>query len=86
MGGARQADDGVRQLGDDDVVHLRPVDRAARVRHLGAGLGGRTVSATYWPDGQLLTQSLPGGVRLDVAYDADQAPVTRTDKRASDGG
>jgi RHS repeat-associated protein len=44
-----------------------------------------SIAATYGPDGQVLSQVLPGGVRLDVAYDANQAPVTRTYKQASDG-
>jgi RHS repeat-associated protein len=46
---------------------------------------GGTLSATYGPDGQLLTQSLPGGVKLSVAYDANRNPITRTYTRASDG-
>lgn len=37
-----------------------------------------TLSAVYGPDGQLTSQSLPGGVRLDVGYDANQSPATRT--------
>ncbi|TWH72141.1 intein/RHS repeat-associated protein [Modestobacter roseus] len=43
-----------------------------------------TLSAVYGPDGQVMSQSLPGGVRLDVGYDANQSPVTRTYTRASD--
>ncbi|MBK8463569.1 MAG: hypothetical protein IPL36_11195 [Nigerium sp.] len=37
-----------------------------------------TISATYGADGQVLTQSLPGGVSLEIGYDATRAPVSRT--------
>ena len=43
-----------------------------------------TISATYGPDGQVLTQSLPGGVSLNIGYDANANPVTRTYVRDSD--
>jgi len=46
---------------------------------------GGTLSATYGPDGQLLTQSMPGGVKLSMTYDANRTPITRKYSRTSDG-
>ncbi|MGY1843129.1 polymorphic toxin-type HINT domain-containing protein [Modestobacter sp. SYSU DS0875] len=43
-----------------------------------------TISATYGPDGQVTSQTLPGGVELRIGYDANRAPVTRTYLRSSD--
>jgi RHS repeat-associated protein len=43
-----------------------------------------TITATYGPDGQVLTQDLPGGVRLVIGYDAAGNPVQRTYRRSSD--
>jgi RHS repeat-associated protein len=44
-----------------------------------------TISASYGPDGQLISQTLPGWVRLHVGYDANRAPVSRTYERLTDG-
>lgn len=43
------------------------------------------LTAEYGPDGQLLKQNLPGGVVLEITYDATRAPVTRSYKLASTG-
>jgi RHS repeat-associated protein len=43
-----------------------------------------TISATYGPDGQVLTQTLPGGVRLELGYDAAGVGTSRVYKRTSD--
>lgn len=40
---------------------------------------------TWGPDGQLESQTLPGGVKLTIAYDPARVPVKRTYTRASDG-
>ncbi|MBX9246209.1 DNRLRE domain-containing protein [Actinotalea ferrariae] len=42
-----------------------------------------TLSATWGPDGQLETQSLPGGVTLTIGYDAARVPTSRTYTNAS---
>ena len=44
-----------------------------------------TVSATYGPDGQVLTQTMPGGVNLQIGYDATRTPTTRTYTTGSGG-
>lgn len=43
-----------------------------------------TISASYGPDGQLTSQTLPGGVTLQIDYDASRNPVKRSYLRASD--
>lgn len=43
------------------------------------------LSASYGADGELLTQNLPGGVRLEIDYDATRTPRARTYKVASTG-
>jgi RHS repeat-associated protein len=45
-----------------------------------------TQNAVYGPDGQLLSQTLPGGVNLTIGYDPAGVATTRTYTRASDGG
>lgn len=44
-----------------------------------------TFEATWGPDGQLQTEVMPGGVRLDITYDAARVPTARTYTRVSDG-
>lgn len=44
-----------------------------------------TVTATWGPDGQLTTETLPGDVTLTIGYDAARTPVSRTYTRTSDG-
>ncbi|TYP90610.1 DNRLRE domain-containing protein [Blastococcus xanthinilyticus] len=44
-----------------------------------------TISASYGPDGQVMSQSLPGGVTLTIGYDANRTPVSRTYARSGDG-
>lgn len=46
---------------------------------------GGTISASYGPDGQVMQQSLPGGVELRIGYDANRTPTSRTYVRTSDG-
>ncbi|WP_166531364.1 RHS repeat-associated core domain-containing protein [Blastococcus xanthinilyticus] len=43
------------------------------------------ISASYGPDGQVMSQSLPGGVTLTIGYDANRTPVSRTYARSGDG-
>ena len=40
------------------------------------------LTATYGPDGQVLSQNMPGGVTLSVGYDAARVPVSRTYRTA----
>ncbi|MCF4123654.1 DNRLRE domain-containing protein [Antribacter sp. KLBMP9083] len=40
---------------------------------------------TWGPDGQLESQTLPGGVKLTIGYDAARIPVKRSYTRVSDG-
>ncbi len=42
------------------------------------------IDATWGPDGQLLTETLPGGVTLSITYDPATVPVQRTYTRTSD--
>lgn len=44
-----------------------------------------TISAKYGADGELLTETLPGGVQLTIGYDANRTPNSRTYERVSDG-
>lgn len=43
------------------------------------------IAATWGPDGQLLTENLPGGVTLSITYDPATVPVQRQYTRTSDG-
>ncbi|QHT57591.1 DNRLRE domain-containing protein [Cellulomonas sp. H30R-01] len=40
---------------------------------------------TWGPDGQLESQTMPGGVKLTIGYDTARVPTSRTYTRASDG-
>lgn len=44
-----------------------------------------TISATWGPDGQLQTETLPGGITLSIGYDPARVPTSRTYTRTSDG-
>lgn len=46
---------------------------------------GGTITPTWGPDGQLESETLPGGVKLTLTYDTARVPVARTYTRASDG-
>ena len=43
------------------------------------------LTATYGPDGQILTQDLPGGIRVTTTYDPSVSPLSRVYTRISDG-
>ena len=43
-----------------------------------------TISADWGPDGQLESETLPGGITLSIAYDAARVPIARTYTRDSD--
>jgi RHS repeat-associated protein len=43
-----------------------------------------TIAASYGPDGQVTEQTLPGGLALRIAYDANRTPTARTYVRTSD--
>jgi len=45
-----------------------------------------TITPTWGPDGQLESQTLPGGVRLTITYDTARVPVARTYTRIDNGG
>ncbi|MGW3961041.1 RICIN domain-containing protein [Amycolatopsis sp. NPDC005003] len=62
-------------------------DRAAEPRGLLTSVTdsvGGTITAKYGPDGQLVEQTLPGGIRLNVTLDPAGDPVARSYTRISD--
>lgn len=63
-------------------------DRAAEPRgfvtKLSDSVAGDIVP-TWGPDGQLESQTMPGGVVLTIGYDTARVPTSRTYTRASDG-
>lgn len=46
---------------------------------------GGLITAEWGPDGQLVSESLPGGVELSITYDPASVPVARQYVRVSDG-
>lgn len=62
-------------------------DRAAEPRGLLTSMTDSvagTISVKYGPDGQIVEQGLPGGVKLAISMDPTGTPVARTYTRASD--
>ena len=71
-------------LGVKTFVYDEALDRRGFVTSIRDSVAG-TIEATWGPDGQLVRQVLPGGIALDITYDAAGAPVKRTYTRQSDG-
>lgn len=70
------------------TVQTFDYDRVAEPRGLLTSVTdpvGGTMTARYGPDGQLLEQDLPGGVRLAITLDPAGKATARTYTRASDG-
>lgn len=66
-----------------DFTYDRAVDARGYVTAITDSVAG-TITPTWGPDGQLLTQTLPGGVTLTIAYDPARVPTARTYTRTSD--
>lgn len=74
---------GTREIGTTTYTYDRAKDPRGLVTSFTDSVAG-TVSATWGPDGQLESETLPGDVRLDIAYDPARVPVRRTYVRSSD--
>jgi RHS repeat-associated protein len=74
---------GTRQIGSTTYRYDRAKDPRGVVTSFTDSVAG-TVSASWGPDGQLESETLPGDVRLDIDYDPARVPVRRTYVRASD--
>jgi RHS repeat-associated protein len=75
---------GTREIGSTTYTYDRALDPRGLLTSFTDSVAG-TISATWGPDGQLDSEVLPGGVRLDVDYDPARVPVRRTYVRESDG-
>jgi RHS repeat-associated protein len=75
---------GTREIGSTTYTYDRALDPRGLLTSFTDSVAG-TISATWGPDGQLDSEVLPGGVRLDIDYDPARVPVRRTYARESDG-
>lgn len=75
---------GSRTIGTVAYTYDRSVDPRGYVTSFTDSVAG-TFGATWGPDGQLESQSLPGDVTLRISYDPARVPVARTYTRTSDG-
>jgi RHS repeat-associated protein len=75
---------GTREIGSTTYTYDRALDPRGLLTSFTDSVAG-TISATWGPDGQLDSEVLPGGVQLDIEYDAARVPVRRTYVRESDG-
>jgi RHS repeat-associated protein len=75
---------GTREIGRTDYAYDRTKDPRGLVTSFTDSVAG-TIDASWGPDGQLESEFLPGGVRLDIDYDPARVPVSRTYTRVSDG-
>lgn len=75
---------GSRTIGTVAYTYDRSVDPRRYVTSFTDSVAG-TFGATWGPDGQLESQSLPGDVTLRISYDPARVPVARTYTRTSDG-
>lgn len=71
-------------IGSRTFTYDRAQDPRGYLTSLTDSVAG-TITATWGPDGQLQTQTLPGGVTLSIGYDPARVPTSRTYTRASDG-
>lgn len=67
-----------------ELVYDRGVEPRGFLTSVKDSVAGE-ITARFGPDGQLVEQVLPGGIRLRVDVDAAGVPVRRTYERASDG-
>lgn len=74
---------GTRTIGSTTYTYDRTKDPRGLVTSFTDSVAG-TVSATWGPDGQLESETLPGDVRLEIDYDPARVPVRRTYLRDSD--
>jgi RHS repeat-associated protein len=75
---------GTRQIGRTDYAYDLVKEPRGFLTSFVDSVAG-TIEASWGPDGQLESESLPGGVRLDIDYDPARVPVARTYSRVADG-
>lgn len=71
-------------VGSRSYTYDRALEPRGFVTKLTDSVAGDIVP-TWGPDGQLESQTMPGGVNLTIGYDTARVPTSRTYTRASDG-
>lgn len=74
---------GGQLIGSRTFEYDRDLEPRGLLTAIDDSVAGR-IAATWGPDGQLLTEQLPGGVTLSITYDPATVPVQRTYTRTSD--
>ena len=71
-------------IGSRDFTYDRAIEPRGLLTKVHDSVAG-DITATYGPDGQILTQDLPGGIRVTTTYDPSVSPLSRIYTRISDG-
>jgi len=75
---------GAVSIGSRDFTYDRAIEPRGLLTKVHDSVAG-DISATYGPDGQILTEDLPGGIRVTTTYDPSVSPLSRIYTRVSDG-